>query len=90
MNYNILSIAQKNSARSKIMKGYFILIFGFLTIAVSAQGAIIGNFPALSKQMVKLVGFDGFNTHAIDSIVANDKGTVKCCWFNDRSRSKMY
>jgi thiol-disulfide isomerase/thioredoxin len=43
-------------------------------VTANAQNTVTGTFPALSKQLVKLVGFDGFNTHAIDSIVANDKG----------------
>jgi thiol-disulfide isomerase/thioredoxin len=52
----------------------YTLILLLIGVTANAQNTVTGTFPALSKQMVKLVGFDGFNTHAIDSIVANDKG----------------
>ena len=54
------------------MRDYFIFIF--VTASVSAQSTLRGNFPNLAGQQVLLVGFNGFNTNAIDSIVANDKG----------------
>ncbi|MFT5244963.1 MAG: thiol-disulfide isomerase/thioredoxin [Psychroserpens sp.] len=53
---------------------FYTLILLLIGVTANAQNTVTGTFPALSKQLVKLVGFDGFNTHAIDSIVANDKG----------------
>ena len=53
---------------------------GILTIlilvptVITAQQILTGTFPALSKQMVKLVGFEGFNTYTIDSVKMCEKG----------------
>lgn len=39
-----------------------------------SQNTITGTFPKLANQQLKLVGFKGFNTYIIDSLVANEKG----------------
>jgi thiol-disulfide isomerase/thioredoxin len=66
----------------KIMKGYLIFIFCFLSVSVSAQGTIIGNFPHLAGQQVILSGFNGFNTNAIDSTNVTEQGDFKINYTN--------
>jgi thiol-disulfide isomerase/thioredoxin len=41
---------------------------------VYSQSTIIGSFPKLANRQVKLVGFDGFNTYKVDSVLANEQG----------------
>jgi thiol-disulfide isomerase/thioredoxin len=50
-------------------------IAAFLLSAVAySQSTITGTFSTLINQQVKLVGFEGFNTHTIDSVRVNAKG----------------
>jgi thiol-disulfide isomerase/thioredoxin len=53
---------------------YITNILLFISAAALSQNTIIGNFPALNNQYIKLVGFEGFNTYTIDSVKASDKG----------------
>ena len=54
----------------------FIIINILLLISafVNSQNAIIGTFPGIANQQIKLVGFNGFDTYVIDSVQANEKG----------------
>lgn len=45
-----------------------------LSAAGYSQRTITGTFPALRDQQVKLVGFEGFGTYAIDSVRVSDQG----------------
>ena len=60
------------------MKKIKAIIISLLFICVSAytytQNSITGTFPGLTKQQIKLVGFNGLATYAIDSTQANEKG----------------
>ena len=53
---------------------YILTIFPML---LEAQQTIIGNFPNLTNQQIKLMGFEGFNTYTIDSIKVSEKGIFK-------------
>ncbi len=58
------------------MKKFKAIIISLLFFPVSAytQNSIIGTFSDLANQQIKLVGFNGFDTYAIDSTQANEKG----------------
>jgi hypothetical protein len=58
------------------MKKFKAIIVSLLFICVSAysQNNIAGTFAGLANQQVELVGFNGFDTYAIDSAQANEKG----------------
>jgi len=58
------------------MKKFKAIIVSLLFICVSAysQNNITGTFAGLANQQVELVGFNGFDTYAIDSMQANEKG----------------
>jgi thiol-disulfide isomerase/thioredoxin len=57
----------------KIKTLFNIVLFSVSAVAYS-QSTITGTFPTLSNQQVKLVGFKGFNTYTIDSVMVNAKG----------------
>ena len=46
----------------------------FICVSAFAQNSITGTFPNLANQQIILVGFNGFDTYAIDSTQANEKG----------------
>jgi peroxiredoxin len=46
----------------------------FICAFTNAQNSITGTFTGLANQHIKLVGFSGFDTYAIDSMQANEKG----------------
>ncbi len=57
------------------MKKIFIInILLLLSIFVYSQNTITGTFPDIANQQIKLVGYNGFDTYAIDSTQANEKG----------------
>ena len=56
------------------MKVKLILGFILLSIFSFSQNNITGTFPGLANQQIKLVGFKGFDTYAINSKQANEKG----------------
>lgn len=57
------------------MKKIINIIILILVCAFSyTQNKVKGTFPGLANQQIKLVGFEGFDTHKIDSVKANDKG----------------
>jgi len=49
-------------------------ILWLISAFVYSQNTINGTFPGLANQQIKLIGFTGFDTYAIDSIQANEKG----------------
>ena len=51
-----------------------IIVLLFICAFAYTQNSITGTFTALANQPIKLVGFNGFDTYAIDSIQANEKG----------------
>ncbi len=51
-----------------------IIVLLFICILGFSQNTITGTFPGLANQKIKLVGFEGFDTYAIDSVQANEKG----------------
>ena len=54
----------------------FLLILSvFISFQGSSQNTVIGTFPGIANQNIKLVGFKGFQTYAIDSVQANEKGS---------------
>ena len=56
------------------MKKLAIIILFFTCVSAFAQNSITGTFPGLAKQQIKLVGFNGFDTYAIDSTQVNENG----------------
>jgi thiol-disulfide isomerase/thioredoxin len=56
--------------RKIIISSILLLIYAF----AYSQNRITGTFPGIANQQVKLVGFEGFNTYAIDSVRANEEG----------------
>lgn len=60
-----------NFRNFQLIRTLFILLF--ITIQANAQ-SISGSFPNLSNQYIKLTGFNGFDTYAIDSVKVNEKG----------------
>ncbi|MDD2386722.1 MAG: TlpA disulfide reductase family protein [Bacteroidales bacterium] len=46
----------------------------FIYAFAYSQSTITGTFPNLANQQIKLVGFNGFDIYAIDSMQANEKG----------------
>lgn len=51
-----------------------ITILLLISVFVYSQRTITGTFLGLANQQIKLVGFKGFQTYAIDSVKANEKG----------------
>lgn len=51
-----------------------IIVSLLICASVYSQNTITGTFPGLASQQIKLVGFNGFNTYAIDSTQANENG----------------
>ncbi|WP_158865201.1 TlpA disulfide reductase family protein [Maribellus comscasis] len=57
------------------MKKIIITLTHLLIItSVGSQNTVTGTFTGLAKKQIKLVGYSGFETYAIDSIQANDNG----------------
>ena len=54
-----------------------LLGFAFISIMGQAQHTIIGSFPALAGQKVRLVGFEGMGIYPIDSTKVSEKGEFK-------------
>ncbi len=49
--------------------------FGAVACSKStSQSTVAGNFPNLAGQQISLFGFEGFNTYAIDGVMADDQG----------------
>ncbi len=55
------------------------LLFLFLSLqfSIAFGQKVTGIFPALAHKQIKLLGYNGFNTYAIDSIQANNKGEFR-------------
>lgn len=51
-----------------------ILVLLFFSAFAYPQNSITGTFAGVANQHVKLVGFNGFDTYAIDNTQANEKG----------------
>lgn len=51
----------------------FLIVF-LVSLSISAQHKIYGNFPSLADQQIKLVGFQGFENYTIDSTSVSEKG----------------
>ena len=51
-----------------------LLIFCIISLSAQAQYTIVGDFPPLSGQQVRLVGFEGFGIYTIDSTTVSEKG----------------
>ncbi|GAA3624858.1 TlpA disulfide reductase family protein [Flavivirga aquimarina] len=51
-----------------------IIVLLFICAFTYAQNSITGTFTGLANQHIKLVGFNGFDTYAIDSTQADEKG----------------
>ena len=57
------------------MRKIIIINILLLTYAFAySKSTITGTFPNLTNQQIKLVGFKGFQTYAIDSVRANENG----------------
>ncbi len=58
-----------------IMRKIFNIIILLLVCAFAhSQHTITGTFSGIANQQIKLVGFSGFDTYAIDSVKTNEKG----------------
>jgi len=53
----------------------FFLLLIFISFQGYSQQTISGNFPSLKNQTVRLIGFNGMGTYAIDSTLVNEKGS---------------
>jgi peroxiredoxin len=51
-----------------------IIVLLFICVSAYTQNSITGTFAGLANQQIKLIGFNGFDTYAIDSTQANEKG----------------
>lgn len=60
-----------------------------LSVNVSAQHTITGNFPPLAGQQVRMVGFEGFGIYTIDSTRVSEKGVFKLT-YTDKDRGMGY
>jgi len=58
----------------KITKAFILLIFSILSVSINAQYIITGNFPLLTGQCIRLVGFEGFGIYTIDSTKVSEQG----------------
>jgi len=65
------------------------LLISLLSLSVFAQHSIVGNFPPLAGQQVKLVGFNGFNIYTIDSVKISDKGIFEL-HYNSKDQGMGY
>ncbi|MDA3912207.1 MAG: TlpA disulfide reductase family protein [Bacteroidales bacterium] len=63
-----------NFRNFQLIRTLFIILF--ITIQANAQ-SISGTFPNLTNRYIKLTGFNGFDTYAIDSVKVNEKGEFK-------------
>lgn len=54
----------------------------FLALNTYAQYTIIGNFPPLAGQQVRLIGFEGFGIYTIDSTIITEQGAFKLNYTN--------
>ncbi len=70
MNKRIITSANHLIVKSII----FILTNLLISSSIWAQNNITGTFTGLANQHIKLVGFNGFDTYAIDSTQADEKG----------------
>jgi thiol-disulfide isomerase/thioredoxin len=60
-----------NFRNFKRIRTLFVILF--ITIQANAQ-SISGSFPNLTNRYIKLTGFNGFDTYAIDSVKVNKMG----------------
>ena len=67
----------------------FLILLMLIPLVMKAQQTITGNFPSLAYQQVKLVGFEGFTTYAIDSVKVSEKGTFQLS-FNTKDYGMGY
>ncbi|MEI7423936.1 MAG: TlpA disulfide reductase family protein [Prolixibacteraceae bacterium] len=68
---------------------FILLIISILSVNVSAQHTLTGNFPLLAGQQVRLVGFEGFGIYTIDSASVSEKGFLKLT-YTDKDRGMGY
>lgn len=61
----------------KYTKNAVLLYLFLMVLSVGAQQSVIGNFPALANQEVRLVGFNGFDSYTIDSTTVSPLGDFK-------------
>lgn len=54
-----------------------LIIFMMIPLVTIAQQTITGTFPTLANQKVRLFGFEGFNTYAMDSTSLSENGIFK-------------
>ncbi len=73
----------------KTANAFILLIFSILSVSISAQHTITGNFPLLAGQQVRMVGFEGFGSYTIDSARVSGKGVFKLT-YTDKDRGMGY
>jgi len=71
------------------MKFLTSLAISLLSLYSFSQHSISGSFPLLANQYVRLTGVKGFDTYAIDSTRANEKGVFNLS-FGDRDYGMGY
>ena len=73
----------------KRSKSILLLCVFFIAISTQAQHVIIGDFPLLAGQQVRLIGFDGFSIYTIDSTKASEQGVFNLK-YTDKDRGIGY
>lgn len=66
----------------KKLKTIFVSLL-FICALASAQNNITATFTSLANQKIKIVGFNGFDSYAIDSTQANNKGAFSLKFSNN-------
>ncbi|MBI9068931.1 MAG: TlpA family protein disulfide reductase [Salinivirgaceae bacterium] len=73
----------------KITMVFVVLICSIISLNAFAQHTITGNFPPLSGQQVRLVGFNGFGIYAIDSTKVSEQGVFNLK-YTDKDKGMGY
>ena len=72
------------------MKSIIITLANLLIItSIWSQNTVTGRFTDLANQQIKLVDYSGFNTYAIDSTQANEKGEFRLS-FDKKDKGMAY
>ena len=62
------------------MKSLFLMLFGCLYFGILSAQTLSGNLKQLSKQPIKLEGFNGLKTYLISATETDDKGSFKLAY----------
>jgi hypothetical protein len=62
------------------MKSLFLMLFGCLYFGILSAQTLSGNLRQLSKQPIKLEGFNGLKTYLISATETDEKGSFKLAY----------